>query len=264
MISSVVIIGTGNVAWHLASRLSIAGIKTTVVARKEAQDAQFSGMDHVAVLTRADEEIRSATIIMLCVNDDSIQEVGEMLRPVIGHDQLIAHTSGTKPGSALSQLTGHWGSFWPVQTLRKGIPTLSGSIPVVITAGTMYAQTWLTALAQRISCPHTVTEDRLKSHLHLGAVMVNNFTNHMMSLTEEYCLQKDVDFSILKPLILETALKIQQQSPGTMQTGPAVRGDEGTIEQHIAMLTDFPELQDLYKFFSNSIIKMYHEDHRRI
>lgn len=86
----------------------------------------------------------------------------------------------------------------------------------------------------------------------------------MMSLTEEYCLQKDVDFSILKPLILETALKIQHKSPGTMQTGPAVRGDKGTTGQHIAMLADFPELQDLYKFFSNSIIKMYHEDHRRI
>ena len=89
---------------------------------------------------------------------------------------------------------------------------------------------------------HTITnhveeagdEERLK--LHLAAVFCNNFVNHLYVLMEDYCRQEHISFNLLKPLIAETALRIETISPADAQTGPAVRNDTNTIEKHLHML----------------------------
>ena len=261
MISTVVIVGTGNVAWHMASKLSEAKIETLVLGRNETARQDFTNMEHVHFYTSKTDRMFDAQVILLCVSDDAVQHSAQFFNGRIGQNQVIAHTSGTLEGNILYDITGHWGSFWPVQTLRKGSPPQSGIIPVVITAGSMFAQTWLTALAQIIHSPFVITDDGHKKHLHLSAVLVNNFTNHLMALAEKYCTDHNVDFTVLRPLILETALKVQHQNPANTQTGPAARGDQSTLERHMAMLTDLPELKTLYTLFTTSISKMYHEDH---
>lgn len=264
MITSVVILGTGNVAWHLAGKLSAAEIRTTVFGRSNADRNEFSGMPHVNYALVEDGIRDDATIYLLCVNDDSISEVAEKINLDSSNNQVMAHTSGTAASSVLGDKCRNRGTFWPVQTLKRKVETKCGTIPVVITAETMMAQTWLIALAQRIHSPFTITNDATKRKLHLAAVIANNFTNHLLALTHQYCKAEEADFNILRPLILETVLKSQDLDPGIVQTGPAVRGDEKTMQAHMELLEDHPELAELYRMMSNSILKMYHEDNWRI
>jgi len=86
----------------------------------------------------------------------------------------------------------------------------------------------------------------------LAAVFVNNFSNHMFTMGEDICKEYQVPFEILKPLILETAHKIMHLSPLEAQTGPASRGDENTINQHLEMLTD-PTKKEIYQLITKSI-----------
>jgi hypothetical protein len=74
--------------------------------------------------------------------------------------------------------------------------------------------------------------------LHVAAVFVNNFTNHLYTIGNKICEENQVPFDILKPLILETAHKIMTISPNEAQTGPAKRNDITTIEAHQLFLSD--------------------------
>jgi hypothetical protein len=73
--------------------------------------------------------------------------------------------------------------------------------------------------------------------LHVAAVFVNNFTNHLYQIGQEICTDNRVPFEILTPLISETAQKIMLLSPQDAQTGPAKRNDTATIAAHEAFLT---------------------------
>jgi hypothetical protein len=41
-----------------------------------------------------------------------------------------------------------------------------------------------------------------------------------------------------------------------MQTGPASRGDQETVEAHIELLKNNPEMQNLYQQLSQSIVNL--------
>ncbi|MFZ1496947.1 MAG: DUF2520 domain-containing protein, partial [Saprospiraceae bacterium] len=62
--------------------------------------------------------------------------------------------------------------------------------------------------------------------------------------------QAQLDFSILHPLILETAQKIATQSPKKVQTGPAARHDLPTIQKHIELLEKLNH-EDYIKIYNN-------------
>ncbi len=98
-------------------------------------------------------------------------------------------------------------------------------------------------------------DKRLK--MHLAAVMVSNFTNHLYALTEDYCKDRKLDFKLLHPLIIEVACRLTQGHAVDMQTGPARRGDEETIKKHLLLLEIDEHLQDLYHELSESIRRLY-------
>ena len=68
--------------------------------------------------------------------------------------------------------------------------------------------------------------------------------------------QHGLDFNLVRPLILETAEKAQTSLPAAVQTGPAVRGDQITMDNHLKLLENQPDLQQLYTLLSQGIIKM--------
>ncbi len=114
----------------------------------------------------------------------------------------------------------------------------------------------LDQMAGRISSSIFRMTDEQKSILHVAAVFANNFSNHMLTLAEKICNEHQLPFEILKPLILETFSKAILSGPKDSQTGPAVRGDQKTIEKHLSLLNDHPQLRDLYLMISNSIKSM--------
>ncbi|MFZ1749454.1 MAG: DUF2520 domain-containing protein [Saprospiraceae bacterium] len=263
MIGSVVIIGSGNVAWHLALKFStLQKVTVNVFGRHPERDkALFENLgDNVKYYSDIINVNRNASIYILCVNDDYIDEVAGQVPFRLNEHQMLVHCSGSVSSAVLSKYAINYGCFWPIQSLTKLVPTASKNLPIAITTNNNYAENTLKTLAKDIHSDFNVVTDADKTHLHLAAVMVNNFTNHIYTLAADYCDQKNIDFELLSPLIQETAHKaLAVQHPSMVQTGPAARGDTHTVQKHLTLLHDHSELAKLYALFSQHILQK-HQD----
>ena len=225
----VVLIGQGNVASHLQNAFSTS--KT---------------IDVQMVNSRVLENIPTSDVTIIAVSDDAISSVSNLLNTRTG---LIVHTSGTVPMDAIIQQ--QKGVFYPLQSFTKGTMVDFSNIPFCLEATNTSDLELLEIVAKSIGekSYHITTEQRKK--LHVAAVFVNNFTNHMYTQGKSICDEHNVPFEILHPLIEETAKKIQLISPLDAQTGPAKRNDEQTIKNHLEQLNS--QQQEMYQLLTKSI-----------
>ena len=75
----------------------------------------------------------------------------------------------------------------------------------------------------------------------------------MFSIAEQMLEEQGLPFDAIRPLILETAEKAQLYSPKNVQTGPAIRDDKQTMNAHLDLLSDSPQLASLYQDISKRI-----------
>ncbi len=259
MTNSIIILGAGNVAWHLLESFTLAGMNVLQVLGRDQNDAgAFEAFGNTKYITYVNDISPFADIYFICVNDDAIVNVVESLPFTLDSDQILVHTSGGQLGAILSPYAQHYGSFWPLQSLTKEAQILSNEIPIIITASDEFTSSALVLLADIISDHFMTMPDAKKQDLHLAAVLVNNFTNHLYTLTSEYCTDHEIDFNLLSALMKETSLKAVGSEPSEIQTGPARRNDQSTIEKHLIKLEEYPGLYKLYCLFTESIIHKYH------
>lgn len=247
----IVILGTGNLAKHLYSAFAKATNVDVVqvVGRNGEALQQFSKHSPISNDFNA---IADADVYVIAVKDDVIGEVSKHLSNKQG---IVVHTSGAISLKAIQHT--NKGVFYPLQTFTKGKTVDFSSIPICIEAEEKQSLETLRTLAASISenVHHIDSEQRKK--LHLAAVFVNNFTNYLYGIGEELCLEEGLSFDLLKPLIMETANKIQTMSPKEAQTGPARRNDIKSMEEHLELLNKQEHIT-LYKLLSQAI-KQTHE-----
>jgi predicted short-subunit dehydrogenase-like oxidoreductase (DUF2520 family) len=192
---------------------------------------------------------RNADLYILAVSDIAIEEILQELRLP---DKTIVHTAASVSKNILKEGSEHFGVFYPLQSLKKEIDHLP-EIPVIIDASDKATLDMLDVLAHSISDKVVEAGDEKRARLHLAAVVVNNFTNHLFALVEAYCKAEGLDFNLLLPLIKETTSRLNEISPSKTQTGPAIRNDQPTIEKHLELLQQYPQLQKMYELFTKSI-----------
>jgi len=249
---NVVILGTGNLARHLFGALSGAeAIQVVqVVGRNEKDLRWFSGLTSTSSDFNLVEE---ADVYLIAVKDDAIPEVSGFLKHVKG---IVAHTSGATEMDIMEPE--NKGVFYPLQTFTKGKSLDFKSIPICIEANRKESLVLLKKMAGSISeNVHEINSDQRKK-LHLAAVFASNFTNYLYGVGEDLCLDEDLSFDLLKPLILETAEKIQSMSPKEAQTGPARRNDTKSMQNHLELLKKKKHIA-LYQLMSDAIKEVYEE-----
>jgi predicted short-subunit dehydrogenase-like oxidoreductase (DUF2520 family) len=261
MIQGVCIIGTGNVAWHLTKRIIEAGIeKVQVFGKNTASVREISKLSpNILTTTDPNEIMGDAHFYILCVPDDSIAEVAAKIPFSLTPSQVLLHTSGAVSGVVLKSFASSYGVLWPVQSLVKNIEIIHENLPLIITASDTPTADEVKTIAQLISNNVAILSDKQKSAMHVAAVIINNFVNHLYSLTSDYCKSQVIPFEYLYPLIVETSLKLQCNAPEKLQTGPARRSDHRTLEKHKMLLKNYPELLDVYTLFSTQIHKKYND-----
>ena len=253
-INAVNLVGSGNVAWVLGAALKESGILiNAVIARKKDKAEALARLLDSQAMTFEDKP-PEADLILLTVSDDSIQQVSEQLAKRTSIESLIAHTSGSKPTTLLSPFN-RQASFYPLQTMTKGNVVDFSKVHFCVYTKEEAHLNALKTLAGRISKHVHVLDDQQRAFLHLSAVMVNNFSN--LFFTEAYKLSSthNIDFELLRPLIMKTAQKAIENNPASVQTGPAARQDTDTIQQHLNLLQEDPKLKELYQLISERIIK---------
>ncbi|MGC4039051.1 MAG: DUF2520 domain-containing protein [Chitinophagaceae bacterium] len=247
----IVIIGTGNVASVLGKKFKSAGHHILQIAGRNSAAASALAYELNTVSTNYWSAInQNADVYLLAVSDNAFHAIiPEIKLP----GKIVAHTAASLPKEILKTVSHHYGVLYPLQSLRKETEILP-DVPLFVDGNDEHTIKTLEKLAHSISgdkVVHAGENERIK--LHVAAVFVNNFSNYLYTLAEEYCKNEGIDFRLLIPLIEETALRVKNNSPRTVQTGPAMRHDHETIDKHLLLLEKYPELKKVYSFLSGQI-----------
>ncbi|MDG1261606.1 MAG: DUF2520 domain-containing protein [Flavobacteriales bacterium] len=252
MAPSIDLIGSGNVATQLALALKEQGVEVNCVYARNPERASMLGSVLHAPVDYISAIPANGPMMIMAISDDAIREVSQS----ISSSRLIAHTSGAVSMDALAQE--ERAVFYPLQTFSKLKKAEWSTLPILIEASTPAFASELEALGHALSSNVKRINSQQRKQLHIAAVMVNNFTNHLYHLSDELLRKNGMDLDLLKPLILETASKIETMTPFEAQTGPASRKDVHTINEHLSLLAQNQELQELYAQLTESILK-HHE-----
>ncbi len=223
------ILGQGNVATHLWS--AFHKVKT---------------IELFQVNSRAFSAIPVSDVTIIAVTDDAIEEISQQLGSRKG---LIVHTSGTVSMQAIHQQ--RKGVFYPLQSFTKGSSVNFSTVPFCLETRHERDFFTLQSLAKLVGSKTYRLNSDQRQKMHIAAVFVNNFTNHMYAIGKDICDVHEIPFEILHPLIAETAKKITNISPKEAQTGPAKRNDEETIKTHLEHLNS--QQEELYTLVTKAI-----------
>ena len=243
----VVLIGSGNVAQHLIKAFAKSATIDVIQAFSRQKETLISLLDSNKI-TDDFNNLAEADLYIIAVSDDAIAEVSSQL-PF--ENRLVVHTSGSVSLDALDKKN-RKGSFYPLQTFSKKAEVDFSQIPIFLESENDFDFELLEKVAHSISNKiHKINSEQRKA-MHVSAVFVNNFVNHLYQIGNEICEKNNVPFEVLKPLILETANKVMTLSPKEAQTGPAIRNDKQTIASHLDFLLDENQ-NNIYKILTQSI-----------
>ena len=242
------IIGSGNVAQHLIQTLS----KTAAIELVQVFARKKESVSHLIAANKIHtnfNDLIAADLYIIAISDDAIAEVS---KDVPFSNQLVVHTSGSVAMQAIDTKN-RQGVFYPLQTFSKSKEVDFKTIPICIETQNEKDFNTLETVAKAISNAVYKINSEQRKALHVAAVFVSNFVNHLYQMGNDICIENELSFDILKPLIQETANKIITLSPNEAQTGPAKRKDTQTINTHLNFLTNDNQ-KEIYKLLTKSII----------
>lgn len=243
-------IGSGRLAQNLANALAGSSVKLCGVYSKTISNAKsFSEKFCVPCFENLQSIPTNCSVYFLAVPDSEIENISSLLNT----DGLVVHCSGFMPMSQIINKV-RTGVFWPIQTLSANYYNSLQHVPIGIEAALKTDEELLNQLALLINCTPQLLNGEQRQKLHLAAVLVNNFTNHLYAVAKDFLTKNNLDFNLLLPLIQETVTKIKTFEPALVQTGPAARKDLKTIEAHQKLLEQDPEVLAIYKVLTQSII----------
>lgn len=245
------IIGSGNVAYHLAKAFKTSGINVDrIYGRNEAALREISASLDIPFATGS---LPEAELYIISVKDDAIAEVSSFIQD---KKCLVAHTSGSVP---MQSLRGGYRKavLYPLQTFSKEKNLSYRDIPFFVEAENEKDEKLLIKLAGQISDKVSLADSVQRRYIHLAAVFACNFVNHLFARAKEIAENHGIAFDNFLPLITETVGKIYTMDPKEVQTGPAVRGDFSVIAAHRLLLEEQMP-QKIFDVMNESIIEMYH------
>lgn len=250
----ITIIGSGNVATIFSRILHFHHHEIVQIANREIDHAKILAEETGAAFCHINEiDAHAADIYIIAVADSGIKEICSTLH--LGNKPVF-HTAGSVSINILQNVSVNYGVLYPLQSLRKEMKEIP-PMPLMIDANNPETMELIQQLADSISKQVKKASDETRIKMHVAAVFACNFTNHLYQMADSYCKKEGLDFKQLFPLIQETAERIKNTSPESVQTGPAIRKDKATIQKHLELLQGLPELEEIYKTLTDSIIKRY-------
>lgn len=249
----IVLIGSGNIATHLGKAFADAGHQIMQVYSHTIANA------HALAIALSSEGIadlkdinQGADFYLLAVSDHVLSEVVDSLpKEITG---VVAHCSGGTDISLLSQFKSY-GVIYPIQSFSKHKDLDLQHTPFAVEANNTNSYELLYGLASEISDHVFPCNSQQRLALHVSAVFANNFSNALFQIAFELLRAHDLSFDLIRPIIRETAEKVQNHEPKDVQTGPAVRNDKTTMSTHFNFISSHPDWQLIYQKMSDLIIK---------
>jgi predicted short-subunit dehydrogenase-like oxidoreductase (DUF2520 family) len=245
------IIGSGNVSWHLAKQLFACGYTINSVFSRNLDNAIELAEQVETKAVNKIELIPPSDLYLFAIKDDAYREIIDSFPKIT---DICVHTSGSLEMDILNKISDNHGVLYPFQTFSKNKTVDFQKVPICVEASNSQTESVLLNLANRFSPIVRLLSSEQRMYLHLAGVFACNFTNAMYSIAEDIAKQQQIDFEIIKPLILETAHKIETLSSAEAQTGPAKRNDQIIMQKHLELLIN-PQWKEIYKLLSESIME---------
>ena len=244
-------IGAGNVSSHISRHFHLSGHHISCIySRTEAAAQQLAAELGVPGTSVVEEVPVDADFYLLCVPDRVVLEVAEKFRHTSG---IWLHTAGALSMNLFQGVFKQYGVLYPLQTLSKARSLEASQVPCLVEGSSpqVSAEVMKLALSVYRNVEEVNSEKRLV--IHTAAVFANNFSNHMVHIAKELVSEQNIDPQMIEPLLQETFEKIKALGTVEGRTGPAIRGDQETMNKHIELLKDHPEWEKLYTFISRDI-----------
>ena len=256
---NIVILGSGNVGTLLGTSLWKAGYNIIQVWSRNLEHAKaLANLLHTQFTDDIDQVVNSADLYILSISDDAIPAVVSKMKPVSG---IITHTSGSTTIDVFHGKFSNYGVFYPFQTFSIGKEIDFKKVPILLEGSETKSLSVLKSVALSISDNVQECNSDQRKVLHIAAVFASNFTNYFYTISQKLLEENGLAFDLIRPLIVETALKVQEIMPGEAQTGPAARNDLSIINSHLKQLESEPELSGIYKLLSAQITASADKNH---
>jgi len=249
-IQNISIVGSGNTANFFANKLARHGFNILQIISRNEQTGQLLASQLNAKFDSTYFVDSSSQLVLLCVPDDQISECAAKLR--LTNNAIVCHCAGSVAMQELSTFD-NYGVIYPLQSLSKGTPTDEIEVPFLIESDKPEVLKAIQSIIKTLGFKSDLADSKARLNYHLAAVFANNFTNAMLIAVEKLSHSHQLDFNLFRPLIKRTIEKIELLKPTEAQTGPAVRNDLITINKHLALLKDTPELLNVYKTITDFI-----------
>ena len=255
-LKKIIIIGAGNVGSNLASALYKNSISIHQICDLDINKSKNIADKFNSSYTNDIKKIEpNADLYIIAVSDDSIKSVLNNL--TISEHSIVVHTSGSTSCSIFETTFNNYGVFYPLQTFDVNRDVDFSNIPICIEGSSDIVSETLAQLAKLLTDKVFFIDSDNRKIIHLSAVFVSNFVNFMYVIANDILSENKLSFEILKPLILESALKVQKNNPSNVQTGPAIRNDFSTINNHLELLNSNEDMKVVYSLLTEQIIKYY-------
>jgi len=250
----IVVIGTGNVSYHLCKAIvESKNLKLIEVFGRKKSPPKYL-IKSISYCNNL-KKIKKADLYILCLSDNAISKISDQLN--INNNSIVVHTSGSTNMNVLLKHKNH-GVIYPLQTFSKNKKILFSNIPLIIEANSKIVLDKLRTICSILSKKVIDFNSDQRTLIHISAVFTNNFSNYMNILAEEILESNNIDSNILNPLINETANKLNHLSPLDAQTGPAIRNDQITIQKHLNLLKE-TKYFEIYDKLTKEIKKLKNE-----
>jgi predicted short-subunit dehydrogenase-like oxidoreductase (DUF2520 family) len=247
--------GAGRVAHALCSVMFNAGHSIGLIV-SESEKNGTSLADSCKAEWSGDLKYTGSTdIIIVAVPDHILAEVLDKID--CPPETLVVHTAGSIGLDVFPGKIKRNGIFYPLQTFSAERKVIFQGLPFFLESSDKQSLEVMVNLSESIGGEVYFTDTGHRRLLHLAAIFVCNFTNHMLTAGKEVALKAGFPFEVLHPLIQETFAKAMEMGSEKSQTGPAVRNDLNTIEKHLELLSFSPELYRIYSEMTHSITEYY-------
>ena len=248
----IALIGAGRVARYLGHRLQSEGHTLTGVYSRTETHAKLLGAELNCGSTATLKQLNlDCDIVLMALSDDATAAVASQLKL---EKQLLLHTAGSLSIDLLAAAgSPNFGTLYPLFSFSGEVVPKDLQIPFLIETSNEASKLVVRSMAEQISDRVQESTHAQRLVLHLAAVFANNFSNHLFGLSEELLNHKSLTLDLLLPMLTHQVLQLKSKHPAALQTGPAIRGDKGTMQRHLDMLADRPDLQAIYSLLSDSI-----------
>jgi predicted short-subunit dehydrogenase-like oxidoreductase (DUF2520 family) len=250
----VALVGSGNVATVLGKVMHNAGHEIVqVLSRNENHAKSLAQIFNCSFGSFKSTPYKDADIYLLAITDTALYHLDQCVQL---RDKIVVHTAGSVSKEVLKNVSSNYGVIYPLQSLIKSWEEVP-EIPFLIDGSSDDISSIILEFSKTLSATVAVADDQERLKFHVAAVLVNNFTNHLFAMGDEFCKKEKISFNKLYPLIDETIRRVKLRPPQTVQTGPAIREDIYTLGKHLQILSAHPDLKYLYLKLSESILKLH-------